>query len=158
MDQDEIKALLKQGREIQDKLLPLIKKMQGEVRDEEASLLHRMARTVDRVLFKFGDEYEGRFAELREIMREYENKYQVVPSEREAVLEKQLVTITYFKPSGKYYCEDENVEWCKRLVPNSNDERWDPFEKIVRIKYMFAVCMENPLGFPQMWVPEKEHE
>ncbi len=62
------------------------------------------------------------------------------------------VNITYFKPrSGKYYITDENVEWPKDPEHYSG---FIPFSSLVRIKDMIAVCMENPLGFPQMHVPE----
>jgi hypothetical protein len=61
------------------------------------------------------------------------------------------VTITYFKPSGKYYTEDENVEWSPDATHYTG---WAPFERVVRIKAMFAVCFNAPHGFPQMYVPQ----
>ena len=64
-------------------------------------------------------------------------------------------TITYFKPSGKYYTEDKNVEW-PRDPKHYNG--WKPFDDVVRIKGMFAVCMESPLGYPQFCHPQKTEE
>ena len=63
------------------------------------------------------------------------------------------VTIHYFKPSGKWYCDDEGVEW-----PRDPDHYsgWVPFDRIARLKDMFAVCMENPLGFPQFARPTRD--
>ncbi len=61
-----------------------------------------------------------------------------------------IVTITYFKPSGKYYCEDENVEWPEDA---EHHDGWAPFARVVRIKSMIAVCFDSPMGFPQMHVP-----
>lgn len=56
------------------------------------------------------------------------------------------VTIHYFKPdSGKWYCDDEDVEW--PADPN-HYTGFKPFAEIVRMKDMFAVCLETPLGFP----------
>lgn len=63
-----------------------------------------------------------------------------------------LVTISYFKPSGKWYTTDEDVLWGPD--PNHYDG-WKDFRQIVRLKDMFAVCMQTPLGFPQSCPPEK---
>ena len=63
------------------------------------------------------------------------------------------VTITYFKPSGKYYCEDEDVEWPRCA---SHYTGWAPFESLHRIESMYAVCMVTPLGYPQFSKPRKE--
>lgn len=59
------------------------------------------------------------------------------------------VTITYFKPSGKYYTEEE-TDW---PVDPAHWTKWKPFEDVVRIKNMIAVCIDAPHGFPQMHVP-----
>lgn len=58
-----------------------------------------------------------------------------------------LVSIHYFKPtSGKWYCEDEDVEW----KPDPNHfTGWQNFRELHRLKDMMAVCLVNPLGFPQ---------
>lgn len=64
------------------------------------------------------------------------------------------VSITYFKPSGKYYTTDENVYWPE---DKSHYTGWAPFRQLHRIKGMIAVCMgENPLGFPQLSPPFPE--
>lgn len=59
----------------------------------------------------------------------------------------KIVTIHYFKSSGKWYCSDEDVEW-----PSDADHytKWAPFESVVRLKDMVAICMETPMGYPQM--------
>lgn len=58
------------------------------------------------------------------------------------------VKITYFKASsGKYYLEDERVEW--KADPN-HYTGWRDFSEVVRLHDMIAVCMNTPLGFPQM--------
>lgn len=62
------------------------------------------------------------------------------------------VNITYFKANGKHYT-DEDVEWPPDLTHYS---KWAPFERIVRIKTMHAVCLANPLGYPQMRPADKE--
>lgn len=64
-----------------------------------------------------------------------------------------LVTITYFKPSGKYYCEDEDVTWPE---DETHFTKWTPFEALVRVRDMFAVCMETPLGYPQFAYPGRQ--
>lgn len=64
-----------------------------------------------------------------------------------------LVEITYFKRSGKYYCTDEGVEWPRD--PN-HYSGWAPFSSLHRIKEMYAVCMEGPLGFPHFSHPKDE--
>jgi hypothetical protein len=60
------------------------------------------------------------------------------------------VSIHYFKPSGKWYTQDDNVEWPTDAVYYTG---FAPFTSLHRIKSMFAVCMENPLGFPQFSRP-----
>lgn len=60
------------------------------------------------------------------------------------------VTIHYFKPSGKWYCDDENVEWPRDPEHYSG---WQPIAQLARLKDMIAVCLESPLGFPQMALP-----
>ncbi len=57
------------------------------------------------------------------------------------------VAIDYFKPSGKWYTRDANVEWPRDATHHSG---WLPFAKLARIKSMVAVCLDSPLGFPQM--------
>lgn len=64
------------------------------------------------------------------------------------------VLITYFKPSGKYYTEEE-VEW---PTDSSHWTEWKAFEDVARIKNMIAVCMVAPHGFPQMHVPPRVKE
>lgn len=64
-----------------------------------------------------------------------------------------MVSIVYFKPSGKWYCEDESVLW----QPDPNHyTKWAPFETLHRIRGMFAVCMGTPLGFPVSSPPTEE--
>jgi hypothetical protein len=62
------------------------------------------------------------------------------------------VVITYFKPSGKYYCQDEDAEWPE---DPTHFTKWAPFEAVARIKGMIAVCMESPLGYPQFVYPQE---
>ncbi len=62
------------------------------------------------------------------------------------------VTIIYFKPSGKYYTEDTNVEWPRDPTHHTG---WAPLEALHRIKKMYAVCIENPHGFPQFSSPRE---
>lgn len=57
----------------------------------------------------------------------------------------RTVEIVYFKPSGKYYTTDEEVPWPR---DPSHYTGWAPFSSLHRIRDMFAVCMETPLGFP----------
>jgi len=56
------------------------------------------------------------------------------------------VTIHYFKLSGKWYCDDENVEW-------PENPKNVTLKSLHRISDMYAVCLENPLGFPQFSLP-----
>lgn len=57
------------------------------------------------------------------------------------------VSIHYFKPtSGKWYCDDENVEW---RPDAGNYTGWQDFRELHRLKDMTAVCLVSPLGFPQ---------
>lgn len=54
-----------------------------------------------------------------------------------------IVTVYFFKPSGKWYTT-ERYEW-------PDHERL--FENVLpseRLRGMHAVCIDNPLGFPQM--------
>jgi hypothetical protein len=70
-------------------------------------------------------------------------KVRVIPLPRE-------VTITYFKKSGKYYTTEEAM-W------PSDDKHytgWAPFEEVVRLRDMYAVCMESPMGFPVFCHPQ----
>lgn len=60
-------------------------------------------------------------------------------------------TVTYFKPSGKFYTEDKDVQW---LADPDDCEKWQRFEDVVRIKDMIAVCFDSPHGYPQMYVPK----
>jgi hypothetical protein len=61
------------------------------------------------------------------------------------------VEVLYFKPSGKYYTTDLGVVWPRDA---SHYSGWAPFEKVARrIVGMVALCIESPLGFPQMHVP-----
>lgn len=63
-----------------------------------------------------------------------------------------IVTISYFKVSGKWYCDDEDIEWSRDADHYTG---WVPFRSLHRIEEMYAVCMENPLGFPQFDHPIK---
>ncbi len=62
------------------------------------------------------------------------------------------VTVHYFKPSGKWYCDDEDVEWPAAMTHYSG---WASFDDIVRLKDMVAVCIDTPLGFPHMRPADK---
>jgi hypothetical protein len=62
------------------------------------------------------------------------------------------VVIQYFKMSGKWYTDDEDVEWPE---DKNHYTGWKPFEDVVRLKDMFAVCMESPLGYPQFCWPQQ---
>lgn len=63
----------------------------------------------------------------------------------------RLVEIVYFKPgSGKYYTEDKEVSWPR---DPSHYTGWATFTSLHRIKDMFAVCLETPLGFPHASPP-----
>ncbi len=62
------------------------------------------------------------------------------------------VVISYFKPSGKWYTDDEDVDWPRDPLHYSG---WATLQSLHRIKTMFAVCMENPLGFPQFSKPRE---
>ena len=64
-----------------------------------------------------------------------------------------VVSIVYFKPRGKWYCEDESVLW---HPDPSHYTKWQPFEALHRIRAMFAVCMATPLGFPVSNPPSQE--
>lgn len=63
-----------------------------------------------------------------------------------------VVTITYFKTSGKYYTEDEAVEWRRDV---NHFTGWQDFSAVVRLRDMFAVCMETPLGYPTFHYPQQ---
>lgn len=66
-----------------------------------------------------------------------------------------LVSVHYFKASGKWYTEDRNAEW----LPDASDYTgWAPFASVVRIKNMFAVCLETPLGYPKFYRPPSEED
>jgi len=61
-------------------------------------------------------------------------------------------TITYFKPSGKYYCEDTGVVWPTDKPDHSG---FNPLHTFQRIRDMYAVCMDAPHGFPQFSKPQE---
>ena len=65
------------------------------------------------------------------------------------------VTITYFKSSGKYYTEDDDVEWPEDPTHYNG---WKPFKDLVRIRSMIAVCMDTPMGFPIVQPPQEAGE
>jgi hypothetical protein len=62
------------------------------------------------------------------------------------------VKISYFKPSGKWHADDDDAEWPRDPKHYTG---WAPFEDVVCLKDMFAVCMETPLGFPQLCYPKE---
>jgi hypothetical protein len=60
-----------------------------------------------------------------------------------------IVTITYFKDTGKYYTE-EKEKWYRDPTHYS---KWKKFDDVPRIKDMLAVCIDTPLGFPHIRQP-----
>lgn len=61
------------------------------------------------------------------------------------------VTVHYFKRTGKWYCDDEDVEWPRDPEHYTG---WATLRSLHRIEDMYAVCLENPLGFPQFSHPK----
>lgn len=60
-----------------------------------------------------------------------------------------LVTITYFKPGGKWYMTEEE-KWYRDPEHYS---KWQKFDDVPRCKDMIAVCIDTPLGFPHIRQP-----
>ncbi len=56
--------------------------------------------------------------------------------------------VTYFKASGKYYTS-EKTPWPRDPTHHSG---WVPFASLHRLRDMTAVCLETPVGYPQMSV------
>ncbi len=125
------------------------------VRDEElydldGERLH-LPKICREYVFTIMQSYKRERDELR-MGQEKDINFPSTPAELTHPRALPRVTVIYFKPSGKYYTEDTNVEWPRDPTHHTG---WAPLEALHRIKKMYAVCIENPHGFPQFSSPRE---